>query len=399
MTEQTPRELFASQRMGAANDHTPTDEEIRAIHSDENSWAEPEDQVANFDRWLAAHDERVYAEARRVIGVELGIEPLEESSLDGPVPTEHNELANIVAYTEDDYLRERGSLSGSAQAVADAIQAAGYRKGPQLSEAELELIRLALQIAIGQSRSAVPLGSHRHAGRSGLKNSDSARKRRYRVLLEKLGGSKIPVAPVEDEEPAKPELSESDSQPKVSSWEREKKRRREISKLRQSSRVGPHWRYRQKLRGVPQKSVGDIYATSPHAQILKEALRIEPGAETSEDFKRGFFAARTVAELQGAAALERFGTLQWEFGWRSFFENGEEYEWLAVEDEAAAIAAVAEARAEEDSASHLYPLTFTVWKRLREISGPWVPVDPEAKAMAKLNAEPEEGEGSHGDSD
>lgn len=45
-----------------------------------------------------------------------------------PTDDERNALAVIVAYVEDDYQREHGTLNGSALATADAILAAGFRR-------------------------------------------------------------------------------------------------------------------------------------------------------------------------------------------------------------------------------------------------------------------------------
>lgn len=61
------------------NDYIPTDDEIRRVHSDPSRWADPGDSLASFERWLAHRDARIYAEARRDIEEDLGIEPTEES--------------------------------------------------------------------------------------------------------------------------------------------------------------------------------------------------------------------------------------------------------------------------------------------------------------------------------
>ncbi len=62
-----------------ANDYIPTDEDIRRVHSDPIRWADPGQSLASFERWLADRDARIYAEARRDIEEELGVEPIEES--------------------------------------------------------------------------------------------------------------------------------------------------------------------------------------------------------------------------------------------------------------------------------------------------------------------------------
>lgn len=112
---------------------------------------------------------------------------------------EHQELALLVAYTQDEFIRANGTDHGVAQVVADAIQEAGFAREHQLSEDELEILRTALQIAIGRSKQTVRSGSYRRT-RNRQDRAESARARRYRVLLEKLGGPKIPVAPVAEED-------------------------------------------------------------------------------------------------------------------------------------------------------------------------------------------------------
>lgn len=110
------------------------------------------------------------------------------------VESEHQELAVLVAYTEDDYLRENGSLGGSAQAVATAIQQAGYSKEPRLTEDELELLRMALQNAVARSQEV----ARELRSRPGVSAAASGSlTRRYRLLLERFGGPSLPVAPVE----------------------------------------------------------------------------------------------------------------------------------------------------------------------------------------------------------
>lgn len=123
-------------------------------------------------------------------------------------------------------------------------------------------------------------------------------------------------------------------------------------------------------------SVAAIYATSPYAPIVLKALDHKPGEHTGEDFQRGYFAALMVSEIRGAAALEEFGQSEWEYGWRSFFSSGEEYEWLAThsredaeqqirdlqEEEAASFAA------KDDSEGKL---TYSLWRRQKSKAGAW----------------------------
>lgn len=245
-----------------------------------------------------------------------------EDQTENRVAQEHQELAVLVAYTQDDYIRANGTDHGSAQAIADAIQAAGFTKDPVLSEAELELLRLALKIAMGQSRQTVRGGSYRRFNRGQRQSTDSARTRRYRVLLEKLGGPKIPVAPVEDTKVEEPEATEL---PAESSWEREKKRRREISRLHQSSKHDPYWRYRNRLRGVPQEPVGDHIDSgrSDDAQKRSEAVGTAAGGrwvvfsdrnsidDGSEDFAHSeLFGARDSEDRSLEYGIANMGDLE-----------------------------------------------------------------------------------------
>ncbi len=54
------------------------------------------------------------------------------------------------------------------------------------------------------------------------------------------------------------------------------------------------------------KAVAEIYETHPLAAIILESIAVEPGATASEDFKRGFYAALAVVQLQGARVLEGY---------------------------------------------------------------------------------------------
>lgn len=74
-----PDDYWPRQRLAADDDSVPTDEDMIRIHSDGNLWAEPEDALLLYKRWLEAHDERIYQEVRRAIEEELGIEPAEEN--------------------------------------------------------------------------------------------------------------------------------------------------------------------------------------------------------------------------------------------------------------------------------------------------------------------------------
>lgn len=71
--------FWPRQRLAADDDSVPTDEDMIRIHSDGSFWAEPEDALLLYKRWLEAHDQKIYAQARRAIEEELGIEPAEEN--------------------------------------------------------------------------------------------------------------------------------------------------------------------------------------------------------------------------------------------------------------------------------------------------------------------------------
>lgn len=198
------------------------------------------------------------------------------------IEREHQELALLVAYTQDDYIRAHGTDGGSAQAVADAIQDAGFTREPLLSEDELEILRTALQVAIGRSKQTGRGGSYRRT-RSRQDRADSARTRRYRVLLEKLGGPKIPVAPVAESAPAEEKSFDERGREADAQRAKDLERRREKEKLRRRTLPkDPYWQYRNRLRGIPQKPVG----TSENS-------------ERSDD-------AREAPETVGTAAVARW---------------------------------------------------------------------------------------------
>ncbi len=169
---------------------------------------------------------------------------------------------------------------------------------------------------------------------------------------------------------------------------------------------------------VASGSVADIYASSPFAPILIEALDHKPGDFTSEDFKRGYFAATAVTHIRGAAALDRFSAVDereliaaaagdrgissvqadaladelislgfsrspqstdWEYGWRSFFPNGEEFEWLATHSREDAEQQIKDYQEEEDqkfgAGEAEGKLTYSLWRRRRAASGAWERVE------------------------
>lgn len=54
------------------------------------------------------------------------------------------------------------------------------------------------------------------------------------------------------------------------------------------------------------RTIAEIYKNHPLADIILKSIATEPGAATSDDFKKGFYAALAVVHLQGAAVLEDY---------------------------------------------------------------------------------------------
>lgn len=135
---------------------------------------------------------------------------------------------------------------------------------------------------------------------------------------------------------------------------------------------------------VPEK-YSDGYAEL-YASLDREVLAVEPGDDTSYEFKRGFFAARAIIEIKMAAKKMTESEPDFEYGWRSFFDSGEEYEWLACYDRAEAEGLIRRYQAEEDAENGYDPetetrrfdsrLTYSLWKRAKGNPGPWIAVDP-----------------------
>lgn len=132
-------------------------------------------------------------------------------------------------------------------------------------------------------------------------------------------------------------------------------------------------------RTIVSGSVADIYATSPHAPILIEALDHRPGENTSEDFKRGYYAAVEVSRIRGAAALQNLAEDdEWEYGWRSFFANGDEHDWWNCSSREDAEFQLRENRELEDanySGDDAGKLTYSLWRRRKTQTGAWERVE------------------------
>lgn len=241
------------------------------------------------------------------------------------IEREHRELALLVAHTQDDYIRAHGTDGGSAQAVADAIQEAGFTREPLLSEDELELLRTALQVVIGRSKQTARGGSYRKP-QSRQDRAESARTRRYRVLLEKLGGPKIPVAPVAENAPAEGKSFEERGQEAEAQRAQELERKREREMLRRRTiPKDPYWRYRDRLRGVPQEPVGAADVSERSDDARKSIGAVETAAEArwsvfndrssiddgSEDFAHSeLFGVRDVEDRSLEYGIANFGDLE-----------------------------------------------------------------------------------------
>lgn len=197
---------------------------------------------------------------------------------------EHQELAVLVAYTEDDYIRGNGTDNGSAQAVADAIQAAGYTKGFDLSEDELSVLRSLLRRSIEEPKPVYPGARYR-----GTKSATNPRVlsrehpalRAKRLLLEKLGGPKAPAEPTDDEIQAS-EAEETRRVEELMASQRKsaelKRKLRENEPMRRRRKISsdPYWRYRRRLRrGVI------LDAVSPE-ESAHEAQEIEAAPEDTQ---------------------------------------------------------------------------------------------------------------------
>ncbi|RBO72824.1 hypothetical protein [Microbacterium sp. H6] len=69
---------------------------------------------------------------------------------------------------------------------------------------------------------------------------------------------------------------------------------------------------------------------------------------------------------------------EWEYGWRSLWPDGEEYEWQALPNREAAEEAIRIHQDFEDNTDQIGGrLEFTLWKRTKSKAGPWVPVKQE----------------------
>lgn len=105
-------------------------------------------------------------------------------------------------------------------------------------------------------------------------------------------------------------------------------------------------------------------------------VRAQADAEV-ETFREQYIPRLTAAETE--LAQLRAGVVaeepEWEYGWRSMWANGEEYEWQALPSREAAEEAIRIHQDFEDNSDQIGGrLEFTLWKRTKSQAGPWVPV-------------------------
>lgn len=87
------------------------------------------------------------------------------------------------------------------------------------------------------------------------------------------------------------------------------------------------------------------------------------------------------AALEAADALIAAGIVaeetDWEYGWKSHFPNGEEYEGSECKSRESAEETIRTLQEREDRAEDQIGgrLLYTLWKRTKERAGPWEPVE------------------------
>ena len=114
--------------------------------------------------------------------------------------------------------------------------------------------------------------------------------------------------------------------------------------------------------------------TSEAEKIIDQAL--QSLSDTSRAASAVAAALRDAGMLvKGDAKLLQNYETGWEYGWRAFFANGEEYEWLACDSREDAEHAAREYQKEEDRGSYTDGhLTYSVWRRRVVAPGPWSPI-------------------------
>lgn len=66
---------------------------------------------------------------------------------------------------------------------------------------------------------------------------------------------------------------------------------------------------------------------------------------------------------------------RWEYGWRSFFASGAEWEWLACSSREDAVTQIKDLQEAEDAARYGEGhLMYSLWRREVREPGPWLPV-------------------------
>ncbi|GAA1147977.1 hypothetical protein GCM10009651_35860 [Microbacterium natoriense] len=108
------------------------------------------------------------------------------------------------------------------------------------------------------------------------------------------------------------------------------------------------------------------------AVFMGGAANEAQGERRGEAFDR-WLAAHDAVVRAGVVAEEP----EWEYGWKSHFPNGEEYEWLACESREDAERQIRSNQDVERVSGYEDDerLTYSLWKRTKSKAGPWVPVE------------------------
>lgn len=118
---------------------------------------------------------------------------------------------------------------------------------------------------------------------------------------------------------------------------------------------------------------------SDKTKLVKRLEKLLPTAladQVAEEVVDSLWLAEHDEEVRAGVVPE--GT-EWEYGWKSHFPNGEEYEWLAcdsrehAEQQIRSYQSVEQVSGYEDD-EHL---TYSLWRRTKSKAGEWVPVKQE----------------------
>lgn len=109
-----------------------------------------------------------------------------------------------------------------------------------------------------------------------------------------------------------------------------------------------------------------LYAMLPDEVTIDIAERMEKQAYAEFDRWLEAERERIREELKAEAAEEN-----WEYGWRSFFPGGEEYEWLNLPSREEAEADIRSLQEAEESEDKDIRLTYSLWRRRTTTPGSW----------------------------